>query len=356
MILTRHIGISLVKGWLLTAVVLAAVFGLIAFIEELDRVNDNYQALDAARYALAILPNQLVSLAPVIALLGSIVALSNLDRYNELTVISCTGFSRAHLLWAVLAPTFALMALLWALMEYVTPQLQQQAEQEKVLKRYSDEGHIPGGGLWSTDGQRYIHIGKLSREVVPGAISLFEFDNRMQLQRVLRASEATIGDDRRWVFPRAWEKALVDGELRTRWHRELEVANLWEKNELPTLSLNSDSMNLSVLYQYTQYLQDSSQPADRHLHSFWQRLMMPVTVVAMVLLATPISASVTAGRDRSFGLNIGIGAVLGIVFYLAAQIIFALGQLLGWNIPLVAALPALIILGIAAVLLGRMRW
>ena len=115
-------------------------------------------------------------------------------------------------------------------------------------------------------------------------------------------------------------------------------------------------MNLSVLYEYTQYLAGNAQPTERHLHLFWQRALMPLTVLAMVLLATPISASVTAGRDRSFGMNIGIGAVVGIIFYLAAQIIFALGQILDWNSALVAVLPALIIFACAMMLLRRMRW
>ena len=69
-----------------------------------------------------------------------------------------------------------------------------------------------------------------------------------------------------------------------------------------------------------------------------------------------ISASVTARRDRSFGINLGIGAALGILFYLGTQIIFSLGQLLQWSIPLVAIMPTLIILACACVLLRRMRW
>ena len=83
---------------------------------------------------------------------------------------------------------------------------------------------------------------------------------------------------------------------------------------------------------------------------------MPLTVWAMVLLATPLSASVTAGRDRSYGVNLGIGAVVGILFYLGSQIIFSLGQLLNWSTPLVALLPTLVILACALMLLRRMRW
>jgi lipopolysaccharide export system permease protein len=115
-------------------------------------------------------------------------------------------------------------------------------------------------------------------------------------------------------------------------------------------------MNLSVLYRFSQYLAKNGQPVEKHLNAFWQRLLMPLTVGAMVLLAAPMSASVTAGRDRSYGISLGIGAVLGILFYLGTQIIFSLGQLLHWSIPLVALLPTLIILACALLLLRRMRW
>lgn len=248
------------------------------------------------------------------------------------------------------------MLALWVCMEFLTPQLQQRAEQDKVRLRHGDHAWIPGGGLWSTTGQRYIHIGRLSRDTVPGAISLFEFDQDNQLQRTLRAESATIGDDRTWRFENVQEKTRLGDELQNRRHDELQVANLWARQELSTLSFRQDTMNLSVLYAYTNYLRSTSQPVERHLHTLWQRLMLPFTVLAMVLMATAVSASITAGRDRSFGLSIGIGAVLGIVFYLASQIIFALGQLLGWSIPLVAALPAALILACALLLMRRMRW
>lgn len=356
MILQRYIGLNLVKGWLLVLLVLGAVFGLIGFTEELDRISGDYNAMAVARYTLFILPNQMVSLAPVIALLGSIVALASLDRFNELTIISCTGFPLRKLLAAILLPTAVLMALLWVCMEYITPQLQQSAEREKNELRYGNDGWIPGGGVWSTDGLRYIHLRRMSRDNVPAAIGLYEFDDSGQLVRALWANKAKVSKDRSWLFQTVREKVLIDGELVTRRHKELEIANLWSPGELPTLTLRDDSMSLSVLYRYSQYLASNKQPMAQHLNAFWQKLMMPLTVCAMVLLATPISASVTAGRDRSFGVNIGIGAVLGIIFYLSAQIIFALGQLLQWSIPLVATLPALIITLIALALLRRMRW
>ena len=191
---------------------------------------------------------------------------------------------------------------------------------------------------------------------MPGNISLFEFGDSGELIRALWASSAKVSKHRRWLFQNVREKVLVENIFQLRFHEELEIANLWSRDELPTVTLKSDSMNLSVLYRYTQFLTQNGQPAEKYLNAFWQRLLMPLTVCAMVLLATAISASISAGRDRSFGINIGIGAVLGIVFYLGTQIIFSLGQLLQWNIPLVALLPTLLILICALLLLRRMRW
>jgi len=356
MILQRYLGINMLKGWLLVMVVLGTVFGLISFVEELDRTNDKYSTLAAARYTLLVLPNQLLSLAPVIALLGSIVALANLDRHNELTIVSCTGFTPAKLFAALSLPTLVFMAALWIGMEYVTPQLQQSAEQQRLLLREGGGGWIPNGGVWSTDGRRYLHLRRMSEDNVPGDISLFTFDDERHLIRAISADTAEVSKDRHWLFKNVREKLLVGGELVTSNHDQLEIADLWSSDELPTLTLRRDSMKLSVLYHYSQYLARTGQPSGKYLHSFWQNLLMPLTVWAMVLLATPISASVTAGRDRSYGINIGIGAAVGILFYLGAQIIFSLGQLLQWSIPFVALLPTLLILLCAGLLFRRMRW
>jgi lipopolysaccharide export system permease protein len=356
MILTRYIAKNLVKGWLLVMLVLGAVFGLIGFVQELDHTRFDYNAMAVARYTLFSLPHQLVSLAPVIALLGSIVALASMDRFNELTVISCTGFSRARLIGAIALPTALLMAILWLCMEYVAPPLQQSAEAQRQALRYRNQVRIPDGGVWSKSGNRYIHLDKMHAGGIPGDIDLFEFDDSGQLTRALLARTALVSKDRTWLFQDVREKLLVNGKLQTHNYKELQIGNLWSPDELPTLTLESESMRLSVLYDYSRYRADTGQPNERYLSTFWQKLLMPLTVAAMVLLATPISANLGARRDRSFGLDIALGALVGILFYLGTQIIFALGQLLGLNIPLVALFPTLLIVFCALLLLRRMRW
>ncbi|MFV8817818.1 LPS export ABC transporter permease LptG [Haliea sp. E17] len=356
MILQRYLATRMVWGWLLALGVLAPIFGMIEFISELDRTQLDYDGWAVARYTLLSLPQQVVTLAPVIALLGSMAALSALYRSNELTVMSCTGFTPGHLLRAIAWPTLVLMLLLWVLMEFVAPRLHLLAEQQRHVLRYGNAVNLPSEGIWAVDGHRYTRLGRITRDGVPGDIDVLEFTPEGELLRAVHGRSARVLPRREWILRHVRIKELRDGVLVTRRQKELAVNNLWEQNELPTLSLPIETMSLSVLYGYGNFLADSGRPAGNQRGLFWQKFLMPFTVAAMVLLATPLSASSGSGRDRSVGIKMGIGALAGILFFLAAQIINALGQLLGLAPAVTASLPAAGVVLCALFLLRRMRW
>ncbi|HYQ71443.1 MAG TPA: LPS export ABC transporter permease LptG [Gammaproteobacteria bacterium] len=355
-ILQRYLAGKLILGWFTVFLVLAAVFGLLGFIEELERVTAEYDTMAAAGYTLLTLPQQVLGLAPVIALLGTIIALASLDRANELTVIRCAGMPLRGFLGAIAVPTLVLMALLWLSIEYITAPLHQQGEELRYTLRNLNSEVIPDGGVWSKSGKRYIHLGKMLQGYVPGDIDLYEFADNGELQRTLHASKAIVSPDRRWTFEDVRKKQLVDGKLQTTREPELEIANLWSPQELPTLTLTYESMSLTVLHRYSQYLRNNGRSYQQYLSAFWQKLVMPLTVAAMILLATPVSVSPGTGRNAGFGIKMAIGAVVGILFYLGAQIIFALGLLLHLNIPVVSLVPTIIVTLCAGILLSRMRW
>jgi lipopolysaccharide export system permease protein len=355
-ILQRYLAGRLVGGWFIVLLVLTAVFGLLSFIQELERVTADYDAVAVVRYTLLILPQQVLGLAPVIALLGTIIALASLDKANELTVIRCAGMPLSRFLGAIAAPTLVLMALLWFSTEYIAAPLHQQGEELRYTLRNLNSEVIPDGGVWSKSGKRYIHLGKMLQGYVPGDIDLYEFGNNGELLRTLHASKAIVNPDRRWTFEDVRKKELINGKLHTTREPELEIANLWSPQELPTLTLTYESMSLSVLHRYSQYLRSNGRPYQQYLSAFWQQLIMPLTVAAMVLLATPVSVSVGTGRNTSFGIKMAMGAVVGILFYLGAQIVFALGLLLHLSIPVVTLVPTVIVTLCAGILLARMQW
>ena len=355
-VLTRYFAVTLLRGWLTTFLVIAAVFGLLGFIGELDAAVGDYRAPAIALYSVMIMPQQLIGLAPVIMLLGTIIAIAGMQRDSELTVISCAGVPPSQLLAAISVPTAALMLVLWVVMEFVTPVLHQRAEELRLDKRYDNAHRLPSGGLWSKSGRRYIHLGAMTADGQPADIDLYDFDDRGQLQGALRAATASVGPNRVWRFKDVMEKRLVDNEMETSRSEVQTIDNLWAARELPVISLSQDSMRLSVLLSYGSYLAENERDAKQYLSAFWQRITMPLTVAAMVLLATPVSAGAGSQRGGNFGATLAIGAAIGIGFYLGSQILFAVGQIFNLSQPLVALAPTVVIAIAAWLLFRRMHW
>ena len=354
--LQRYLAGQLIRAWSLVFLVLAAVFGLLGFIQELERVTSNYDAIEVAKYTLLSLPQRVLGLAPVMALLGTIIALASMEKTNELTVIRSIGVSLRRFLGTIAIPTLALMAMLWLSLEFIAAPLHQQGEELRYNLRNRNPDVIPDGGVWAKSGKRYVHLGKMLHGYVPGDIDLYEFGDDGQLLRALHASKAIVNPDRRWTFEDVRKKEMVDGKLQTTYEPELEIANMWSPQELPTITLTDESMALTVLYGYSQHLKSNGRSYQRYLSAFWQRLIMPLTVAAMILLAIPVSISLGSGRNASFGIKMGMGAAAGILFYLGAQVVFALGLLLHLSIPMVSVVPTVIVALCAGILLAKMHW
>ena len=355
-ILKRYIAHNLMLGWLVVFLLLAAVFGLIGFIQELERTYGDYTITAVIYYTLLTLPQNVLELSPVVALLGTITALGRLQKSNELLIFSCSGLPLRDLLWAIARPTLLLMGLLWLSLEYVATPLHKAGEELRNTLRNPDSVVIPSGGVWSKSGNRYIHLGKMFPGYTPGDIDLYEFNDDGELKLQLKAQTATVNPQRRWIFNNVRQKQQIDGKLNTGHQDQVEILNLWSQQELPTLTLSSDSMGLSLLYRYSNYLKNIGRSNQHYSGTFWQRLIMPLTVAAMVLLATPLAASIGSMRSNSFGITLGIGALVGILFYVGAQIVFALGQLLQLGIIPVTGFPTVVVVLCASVLITRMRW
>jgi lipopolysaccharide export system permease protein len=116
------------------------------------------------------------------------------------------------------------------------------------------------------------------------------------------------------------------------------------------LALPPDSLSPSDLYQYTQALRQRGQNADTYVLALWQKLAVPLTTGAMVLLALPFVFG--PPRGATIGLRITVGAMVGIGFYLANQIIGYMGLLLELHPAITTLAPVAAILWIA---LWRLR-
>ncbi|MEN8763736.1 MAG: LPS export ABC transporter permease LptG [Thiogranum sp.] len=354
-LLDRYIAWNLLKGWLLVWLVMTSIFTLLGFVEELERTTERYQIADALRFILYTLPQRSMDLAPVIALLGALLALAGLNKSSELIAMRAAGVSVSRFLRSITIPTLALVATLYAVSEFVAAPLFQQAETEKTLARSGKANLLKGKGLWSNSGYRFFNVRTLKHSQVPTSIYLYEFAPDGHLQHFAFARRAQLTDSRRWDLLDVQQKTLDSGQLKSRHLPNLEMGPFWSREELPVLPLSTVGMTPTGLYEYSDYLKSTDQLSERIEQVFWQKIALPLTTGAMVFLAVPIGANVGTTRSSGFGKNLAIGAGVGILFYLLSQLIQTGASMAEIPPALAVFLPVVLVLGVAGGLTNRMR-
>jgi lipopolysaccharide export system permease protein len=353
--LDRYLARKLLGGWVLVWLVMSAIFGLLALVDEIERVTERYQIPDALQFVAYTLPQRSLELAPVIILLGSILALAGLNKHSEIIAIRAAGVSLRRFFRALAIPAGALVIALYAASEFVAAPLYQKAELHKTLIRSGQPNLLTGKGLWSNSNRRFFNVRTLKNLQIPRSIYLYEFSADGKLENFVYAGRAQLTSSRRWDLLGVTQKKPHNEVLTTRKLDNLEMGPFWLQEELPALPLSTAGMTPSNLYEYSDYLKSTDQLAGRIEQLFWQRVALPLTAGAMVFLAIPIGASLGAIRSHAFGRNLAIGAGVGILFYFISQVIQTGGTMV--NIPAVVAafLPVLLVFTLAVGLIYRMR-
>lgn len=354
-LLDRYIAWKLLKGWVLVWLVMTSIFTLLGFVEELERTTESYQIVDAVRFLLYTLPQRSLDLAPVIALLGSLLALAGLNKNSELIAMRAAGVSVSRFLRSIVIPTLILVAALYAVSEFIAAPLFQQAETEKTLIRSGKANLLKGKGLWSNSGYRFFNVRTLKHSQVPTSIFLYEFTPDGNLQHFAFARRAELTDSRRWDLLDVHQKTLDGNQLKSRHLPNLEMGPFWSREELPVLPLSTTGMTPTGLYEYSDYLKSTDQLSERIEQIFWQKVALPITTGAMVFLAVPIGANVGTTRSSGFGRNLAIGAGVGILFYLLSQLIQTAASMAEIHPAVAVFLPVVLVLSVAGGLINRMR-
>ena len=354
-LIDRYIILQLLKAWLLVLALISAVVGILAFVDELERVEDQYSVLDALQFITLTMPQRSLDLAPVITLLGTLIALATLSKHSELIAIRAAGMSMIRLLGAIALPTCLLIITLELFAEYVAAPLYQKAELARGTATGDNTNFLKGKGLWLNKERRFINIREIHPDKEMFGVDLYEFNRDGKLIFAINADHARLIDKDTWRLFDVNHMELIDDRLVSDHRETLDISAWLSRNELSLVSLSNVSMPLSVLYQYTQYLKATGQGSDRLELIFWQKVATPFAAGAMVFLAVPIGAWSGSQRSSSFGFRITIGAISGIIFYLGTQIIYATGLLLGLDAIMIALTPILIILVASSFLLFFMR-
>ncbi len=347
-----YVSLEAHRGYVLVAMVVLVLLGLIGLLEELQDVGDGaYDTTDAVFVVLASLPSRLISFLPFVALLGSLFALGELARRNELVALATLGVSRGRLAFWIAVP-----ALMWSgvglyLDGEVAAPLYRQAMLTRSLRVADDANVLSGSGFWARGNDTVVNIAELEAGTVPRDIRIYDVAPDGRLRSAREAGFAQVLGDGDWRLHDVRERRFGDTTgTRTR------DGDTWEPlwgRDAPIEPVPLDSLSLPELARYVRYLVRTEQSSRQAETVLWRRAMLPPATLIMALLAVPFGAG--SARSSRIGRRLATGAAVGLAFFLADQMLLNVGLLLQVPAWLTALTPVVLGLGLFALLQRRTR-
>lgn len=323
----------------IVAMAMLAIHSFITLVTEADETGKGgfgvVQLLLTTAYQL---PAGLALLLPIVAMIGTLMALGALASQGELTAMRAAGFSAMRIAGATLIAG-AMMGLLgWWIADVAAPWGVRQAEQVKLLSR----GDSGGGksAVWLRDGDTVLRIKQLKTERLAQGVELYQLNAALQLQSVRAASQAEYRNGR-WQLQDVKETQFdATGRATSSSATQGSWVGTVTPNVLKLFLLQADAISTAGLARLIRYLDDNQLDARSYRIQLASKLVAPFTIMAMALFAAPFAFGSLRGSGA--GQRLLLGILLGVGFYVVNRVSLSLGQIYGWQPALAAGGPTVV--------------
>jgi lipopolysaccharide export system permease protein len=346
-LLDRYIVWALARYIALSMAVLLVLMAVFLYVNEQGWVGaGEYGQLHALRYVLAQLPATGLQFLPVAALLGALLAMGQLARGSELTIMRSAGVSVARIAGSMLIAGLLLLPVAFVAGEWLAPQLAQSARIDKALARNGSIA-LAQGAAWHRDGQTLQRVG------ADGRVTAFELDPAGRLLAVTAASALRQPSSAHWqLLDVAGTRFDADGVRRVppdaQSLRMVDGTGL-----LQQASADPRQQSLAALWSSTRELEGRGQDATRQRFAFWSGLARLVALPLAMLLALPLLLG--ALRKAGGGTRATLGLMLGLLYFILQRTVESSAIAFRLDPVLLAWLPTLLLAATVALLLQRTR-
>jgi len=351
-ILDRYLARQVIGSTMLVALLLVALSAFLLLLGQLDNLTADYRLYEALRFVLLSVPQQLYELLPMAVLLGALIGLGQLASSNELMVMRAAGISVARLGRGALLGGVVIAMLAFLVGEFVAPPAEQYARAMKNYARLQRVSLLGTSGVWARDGERFVNVRQMLREDELRNVLVYTLNDQGRLESILVAAQANATDEG-WQLQNINVTGFNGEGVSTQRTRTAAWNTLLNPSLLRLFVVDPDTLSMQGLVRYINYLEGNGLETRRYRQAFWIKVVAPVSVLVMVLLAVPFvfgpMRSVGQGQRVIFGVLIGVG------FYVFNLTLGQSGLVFGLN-PFVSAwLPTLLFAAASLYALKRTR-
>ncbi len=349
-IIRRYLSTEITASTLLVFAALLMLFAFLDLIHELGELGKgNYRLLHIVAFVLLSLPGHVYELFPIAALIGTLFALAQLVASSEYTVMRVSGVSVPRMALTLAQVGLLFSVLTFVIGEFVAPPAEQFAQQLRAKAITGVIAQEFRSGLWVKDERNFVNVAQVLPDAVLVGVKIFEFDKELRLRRISLAQRGEYLINNRWRLRDVVQTDFGDGGMQVSRIAEAEWKSVIDPNLLNVLLVVPEHMSAWNLYSYVQHLRENNQQTSRYEIAFWNKLLYPLAVLVMMVLALPFAY--TQQRAGGVGAKVFAGIMLGIGYVTLGRLFTYLGLLGDWPPFWSAALPTVLFLLLATAMM-----
>ena len=342
---------------LLYSLLISTVFVFIIDTAELSRriskAGDGDIIL-AIKLAFLKLPEMVFEIFPFIILFGSLAAFYNMAKSSELVIIRSSGIS----IWKILTPPILVVSIIGLfLILALQPFIAFTSAKFKELEARNLRGQLSlitlsENGLWlkeeNLENNTYYIIHSLGMDKSNGNIEnviFFNYQENGNLLRRIDADNAKLSRGK-WSLSNAWIKETEE----TVFYKNYSINTNLTIDQIQENFSPPETISFWALPNFITIAEESGFASQRHKTRFFNLVVFPFFLVAMVLAAAPFSINYI--RTSRTNILIFGGIVTGLAVYTLSSVSLAFGSSGAIN-PLLSAIitPIIAITGSITILL-----
>jgi lipopolysaccharide export system permease protein len=242
--------------------------------------------------------------------------------------------------WAVVRVGIPLAIATFLAGEYVAPPAERLAQNVRTAAMGNATGVVAQqfeSGFWFKQDYTFVNIRTVLADMTLVGVRIYEFDRDLRLTAVRSAESGRFAGQGRWQLDKVSvteigrDSATVSSTPTWMWQSVLQPSILTVYQVAP------ERLALSTLYDNIRVLGTGAQKTSRFEIALWSKILYPVAVLVMMLLALPFAQF--QRRQGGVGFRIFAGTMLGLAFWLIGRLFSYLGVLNDWSAVFSAAFP-----------------
>ena len=350
----RYIANTLLTYSIVVLLVWLSIYSFFNFLAELNNIGTfNYSILEAFKYIVLQLPEVAYDQVSPVILLGCVLGMGHLATTGQLIILRASGISILKITWLTLKNAIIFLILITMIGELVAPSLTSYAENERSNAMGQNSLSSSQDGFWIRDGDNFINVKNNVDGSIFNGITVIEVNNESnKIERVVESKSAifdgqNIYMDSTNVFSINSANLFDEISLKERNLYKKRVA--FDQDLIDSLEKEPKDLTTFTILKQIEFLTDNKLRAEVFEVELYKRLVRPITLVAMILLAMLFIFGST--RDATLGRKIFFGVAIGLSFELISRIGGALALSLDFSPLLITFVPATAVMIIATTVL-----